>query len=99
MPDENCKMEVDGEAYSRKKLEMRKEEITKELRKIEDFRNMDEDFKKGQNDKLQKELTQIEQRSSDLLPLHEQMPKRSQKLQILEDKVAQSRTNQKKLTQ
>ena len=40
-PDEDCKMEVDGEADSCKKLEMRKQEITKELRENEDFKNMD----------------------------------------------------------
>ena len=43
-PGEDCKMEVDGEADRRKKLDMRKKEITK-LRKIEEFKNTDEDFK------------------------------------------------------
>ena len=35
---------VNGEVESRKKLELWKKQITKELFKIEDVKNMDEDF-------------------------------------------------------
>ena len=42
-PNEDCMMAVDGEADRRKKLKMRKKKkITKELRKIEDFKNIRE---------------------------------------------------------
>ena len=50
-PDEHCKMEVDDEADSRKRLDVRKKELTKEVRKIEDFKNMDKDLKKDQKEK------------------------------------------------
>ena len=37
LPDEDCKMEVDSEADSRKKLDQRKREIAKQLRKVQEF--------------------------------------------------------------
>ena len=62
---------MDGEADSRKTLEMRERRSQRSCDKIEDFNNMDEGFMKGQKDKWQRELTQIEQRETDLLPEHE----------------------------
>ena len=41
-PDEDCRMEVHSEADSREKLDMRKKEITKHLRNIEEFWDLDE---------------------------------------------------------
>ena len=52
---DDCRTEVDGED-SREQPHMRKE-ITKELRKVGDFKNMDEDSKKGPKEQSQKELT------------------------------------------
>ena len=70
-PYEDYKMEMDGDAGSRKKLDVRTKEITKELRENEDFKNMDENFltpaKKKQNEKWQKELTQTERKEEQLV--------------------------------
>ena len=57
--DEDCKMEGDCEAASRKKLDQRKREITKQLRIIEESLVWI---------KWQQEPLQIEQKQNDLLP-------------------------------
>ena len=76
-------MEVDSEADSRNKLELRKQEITSLLREIEEFTDLDEDFKESQKAKWQQELSQNEHRRKDLLPEREKMHKLSQQLQRL----------------
>ena len=76
---------------------MRKKELAKELRKIEDFKNMDEDFKKGQKEKWQKEFARIEQRRTDLLLEHENIQKMSEKSErSLENRSTQNRKHQTK---
>ena len=50
-----------------------KKGITKELRKIEDCKNKDEDFKNFQKEMLQQELAQIEHIRNDMSPEHEKM--------------------------
>ena len=50
--DGDCKVEVDSAADSRKKLDLRKRVITKQLRKIEDFTDLHEDFVEGQKGKV-----------------------------------------------
>ena len=49
--DEELPREADGEADNRKNLDMRTKEITKEMRKITDFNNMDEEVQKIHKDK------------------------------------------------
>ena len=73
--DEDCKMEVDGDADSRKK-----NETTNELRKIGDFKKI----RKKRGSKIWRKL-------NDMLQEHEPTQRRSQNLQSLEDKLAQSR--------
>ena len=60
--DEDCKKEVDKEANRRKKLQMRKKDITKETRKLDGIKIMDEASQKVPKDNRQKELAQIDQR-------------------------------------
>ena len=51
MPDEDCKMEIDSEAESRKKLDQRRREIAKQLCETEEFTDLDEGFVEGQDGK------------------------------------------------
>ena len=51
--------------------------------KIEDFTDLDEEFKESQKEKWQQELPQNEQRRNDLMPGHEKTQKISHKLQRL----------------
>ena len=55
-PEEDGKMEVDDETNTCKKLEMRKKDITKDMRKLEGFKSMDEAIKEVLEENLQKEL-------------------------------------------
>ena len=74
-------MEVDEDADCRTKLEIRKQEIAKDIRNLEGFKNMDETIKKFQKENWQKVLALIEQRRYELLPEHDKLQKLSQKLQ------------------
>ena len=65
-------------------------EIAKQLRKIEDITDLDEDFVERQNPRWQQDLQRIEQRRNDLLSEHEQMQKMSLMLQSLQGKKLQS---------
>ena len=80
--------ELGDEAERRKKLKMRKKDISKHKRKLEGVKSMVEASKKVLKEK---ELAQIEQTRNDLLPEHENMQNMSPKLQSLEDRLAQSR--------
>ena len=71
-PEEHVKMEVDDETNSRKTLEMRETDITKDMRKLEGIKSMDETNEKVHEENWQKEFAHIEQRRRDLLPEHEQ---------------------------
>ena len=64
--DEDCEIDVDDEAESRRKLETQKKDITKNI-----INCLHEASKKVCEDISQKELAQIEQRENDLLPEHE----------------------------
>ena len=69
--DEKCKMEVDEEADSRKKLYIRKKDIAKDMRKLKGVKSWDGACKKVVDEGFkQKELAQIEQRRNDQLPEH-----------------------------
>ena len=61
-PSEDCKMEVDGEAD---KTVARSwtcgKKITKQLREVEEIRDMDEDVRENWKDNLRQELVQIKQ--------------------------------------
>ena len=61
--EEDCKMEVDSD------LDLRKREITKQLRKTSRvyFAELDDHFVKSQKEKWQQESQRIEQRRNDLL--------------------------------
>ena len=96
-PDEDCKMEVDSEAESRKKLHQREREVAKQLRKIEEFTDLDEGVTESHQDKWHQELLQSEQRRNDLLPEHEKMQEMSGA--ELADKMLLCKKNANKWTQ
>ena len=83
--EEDGQMEVGGETESEKNLDERKKKLQKPLRDIEKFTDMNKHIVEGPKEKWQQELQDIEQRRNDLLPEHQQMQKRSQKLQSLQD--------------
>ena len=85
------------ERDSRKQLEMRKRDGHKDVRKLEGIKCIDEASKNVLKESWQEELVQIKQRRSDLFPEHERMQIVSQKLQSLEDKLAQSKNHLRKL--
>ena len=90
-PHEGCNVEVDGEADICKKLHTRKKRSSNSIVKIEQFKDVVEDFAEKPKEKLQQELVHIEQRRNDLLPEHEKMQQRSQKVQGVLDKLLQCR--------
>ena len=92
-PDEDCKTEGDCEANSRKKLDLRRREATKQLRKIEEIADLVKGFAESQKEKWQRELLHVERRWNDLLLEHVQMQKMSRKLQSLQDKKMQCLKN------
>ena len=70
------------------KMEMRNKEITKELRKIEDVKNLDQDFKKGHKRSGRKRLRMSNKGNVTCCQSMKNRKKRSSKLQSLEDKLA-----------
>ena len=79
--DEDCKMEVEDEADSRKTLEIRKMDITKDMRKFEGIKSKNEASEKVLRDNWLKGVAQNEQRRHDLLPEDEEIHNMSHKLQ------------------
>ena len=79
-------MEVDAEGESKKQLEERKKRLQRQVRDIQKFTDMDTLLLEGQKERWQQELQEIEQKRNDLLPEHQKMQKRSQKLHSLQDK-------------
>ena len=71
-------MEVGGEAESRKKLDMRKNETPKQLCKIDDFNKVDEEVNKVLKEKWQQKLAHVEQRRNEFVPEHEHTQTMSQ---------------------
>ena len=67
------------------------------MRKLDAVKSIDQASKKVLEEFLQKGLAQNEQRRNDLLPEYEKMSKMSQNLQSLEDRLAQSQNNTRKL--
>ena len=90
---EGEKMEVDGEVDSKKKLDQRKKELVKQVRKIDEFTCNPRNVVGEQKEKGRQELQDIEHRRNGFLPEHQKMQKRSQKLQSLQDRKKQCQKN------
>ena len=61
-------MEVDEEVDSKKKLDQRRNELQKQLRKIKKFTDVSQSVVDEYKEKWQQDLHHIEQRRNDLLP-------------------------------
>ena len=82
--EDGCKMEFDEETDCKKKLEERKKSLRRQLRDIEKFASMDPVYRDRQ-EVWKEELEEIERKNTELLPEHQKVQKRSQKLQSLRD--------------
>ena len=79
-------MEVEGDTDCKKKLDEQKKSLQKQLRDIEKFTDMEPMVRDRQKEKWKCQLQEIERKRTELLPEHQKMQKRSQKLQSLQDK-------------
>ena len=73
---------------SKKKLDQRKREIVKQLRKIDEVQELPQDTVDEQKVVWRQQLKHIEQRRNDLLPEHEKLQKLSLKLQSFAGQIA-----------
>ena len=83
-------MDLEGEVESREKLDEQKRKLHKELRDVEKFsclpKEFQENLKSNLQQQLQQQLQEVEQRRHDLMPEHQRVRKRSQKIQNIQDK-------------
>ena len=79
-------MDVEEEVGSRKKLDEQKRKFQKELREIENFSCLSKEVQESLKSNLQQQLQEVEQRRHDLMPVHQKVQKRSQKIQSIQDK-------------
>ena len=93
MGEERTVEEVDEEVDSKKKLDQRKKELLRQLRKLDKFTDVPRNVGDVLKEKWQQELEDIEPRRTDLLPEHQKRQKRSQKLQSLQDSKKQCQNN------
>ena len=71
---------------ARKSWMSKKKSLQRQLLDIEKFANMDPVFRDRHKEKRKEELQEIESKRTELLPEHQKMQKRSQKLQSMQDK-------------
>ena len=70
--EKDGRMEVGGEMMDiKKKLDQRKRETVKQMRRIDDVTDLSQDFVDERKDMWRQELQQIEQRRNDLTPEHQ----------------------------
>ena len=84
--EEYCKMEVEEEIDCKKTLDEQRKSLQKQLRDIEKFTDMEPMFWDSHKEKWKGQLQVIARMRTKLLPEHQKMQKRSQKLQSLQDK-------------
>ena len=75
-------VELADEAESRKKLAEQKKKLQKELRDIEKFLCVPQEFQESLKSNLQQQLQEVEQRRRDLMPEHQKVQKRSQNIMM-----------------
>ena len=83
---EGCRMEFEEETEYKKKLDEQKKSLQRQEREIGKFANMDPVVRNHQKEVWKKELEEIERKRTELLPEHQKMQKKSQKLLSLRDK-------------
>ena len=83
-------MEFYEDTDCKQKLEEQNKSLQRQLRDTEEFASMDLFFRDRQKEIWKEELEEIERKRTELLPEHQKMQKRSQKLQSLRDKQEES---------
>ena len=83
--EEGCRMDLEEETEYKKKLDEQKKSLQRQVREIDKFANMDPVARNQQMEAWKKELEEIERKRTELLPEHQKMQKKSQKLQSLRD--------------
>ena len=84
--DEGCRMEVEEEVQSEKKLGEQRRNLQREMRDIDKLTFMEPAVREAQKEKFMRLLQEVETKSTDLLPEDQKIQQRSQKLQSLQDK-------------
>ena len=79
-------MEVEDQAESRKKLDEQREKMQKELREVDRLSFVSKEMPESIQESLQHQLQDVEKRRNDLMPEHQKVQKRSQKIQSFQDK-------------
>ena len=79
-------MDFEQETEYKKKLDEQKKSLQRQVREIDKFANMDPVVRNQQKEAWMKELEEIERKRTEVLPEHQKMQKKSQKLQSLRDK-------------
>ena len=81
--EEDWNMEVDEEVDNKK---LQRKRLQKQPQEIENFSDMDQMFRDGQKEKWKEEPQEIDKKRNKLLPEHQKMQRRSQKMQSLQHK-------------
>ena len=84
--EDDWNMEVEEEVDNKKKVDERRKRLQKQLREIDKFSDLDEMLRDAQKERWKEELQDIEKKRNKLLSEHQNMQKRSPKLQSLQDK-------------
>ena len=77
---------MEDEVESRKKLDEQMKRLQRQLREVERFTDVPQDVQSSIKENLQQQLQDVEQKRNDLLPEHQRVQKRSQKIQSIQDK-------------
>ena len=76
-------LEVEDEIESRKKLDEQRKKLQNELRDVENLSCASKEVQDSLENDLQQQLQEVEQRWHDLMPEHQKVQKRSQKIQSI----------------
>ena len=79
-------MDAEDKAESRKKLDEQKKKQQKEPRDVEILSLISKEAQESIKESLQHQLQEVEKREHDLMPEHQKVQKKSQKIQRLHDK-------------
>ena len=91
-------MEVEDEAESRKKLDEPRKKMQKELREVHRLSFVSKEMQESIKESLQNWLQDVEKRRKDLMPEHQKVRKRSQKIQSTwtEEEICRKKVRQQK---
>ena len=78
-------VEVEDEDECRRKLDEKRRKIQKELREVERLSFASKGMQENLMESMQHQLQEVERRRNDLMPEHQKVQKRSQKMQSIQD--------------